>query len=108
MIKQIKPDAVRPNVYDCMDKINELVDAVNALQSRIDSGAQPDPYPELRKWLGKLCRFWDDDKSDSVYGVLCRICKTNHYYFFQRNKNEGVYKYCEPITADDELIYKGE
>jgi len=107
MIKQIKPDAVRPNIYDCMDKINELIDAVNALQSRIDSCAQPDPYSEPRKWIGKLCRFWDDDKSKSVYGVLCGIYKTKHYSF-QRNKHEGVYEYCEPITADDELIYKGK
>lgn len=107
MIKRITTDIVQTNVYDRMNKINELVDAVNALQSRIDSVAKPDPYPELRKWIGKLCRFWDYDKSKSVYGVLCGIYKTKHYSF-QRNKNEGVYEYCEPITADDELIYKGE
>ena len=83
MIKQIKPDAVRPNVYDCMDKINELIDAVNALQSRLDSSTEPeipaDPYAEQRKWIGKLCWFWDCPGAPRCIDILVKIDKKHSH-----------------------------
>lgn len=132
MIKPLTSDGGKhPNSYDFMDKINELVDAVNALQS----GDKTKPeipadqicdvtaiierlkrtwtkfapkmqYAEQRKWIGKLCRFWnDEDHTEIYYEVLTCITRKGLYY------TEGLgetFDNCEPITADDELIYKGK
>lgn len=75
-----------------------------------------DPYAEQRKWIGKLCTFWDDDVSVWKVGTLVDIRpeaddgkrftyrpadSTECFYFTQG------FKYCRPIAADEELIYKG-
>lgn len=82
-----------------ISKINELVDAVNVLQAQVailQEHAHPtakvdpyaeiptiskmekvDPYAEQRKWIGKLCRFWDDNsKITKNFGILTRIDET--------------------------------
>lgn len=97
-------------------KINELVDVVNALQSRLDSYVGPempaDQYAEQRKWIGKLCRFWDSPDAPKCTGILVKIHNESFYPFVCgaiENTDNGIsFKHCEPITADDELIYKGE
>ena len=94
-------------------KIIELIDAVNALQSRIGSGCAPDPYAEQRKWVGKLCKFWDHLDAPKCIDILAKIDDEHLDYPFgasctKDTENVLFFKHCEPITADDELIYKGE
>ena len=91
-------------------KINELVDAVNKLQYDNSEKANcqenvQDPYAEQRKWIGTLCRCWDSNIDDDVWGILQDIKdnKTEKYYLY------GIgYEHCEPVKPDDDIIYKGE
>ena len=98
------------------EKINELVDAVNSIVSvqekLIDSRfvvetkheTPADPYAEQRKWIGKLCKFWDIDTDYLYYGPLTKICDFGPYYY---ECNSGIcYAHCEPVK--DDIIYKGE
>lgn len=69
-----------------------------------------DPYAEQRKWIGKLCRFWDDDafvtSNDWAFGMLTSIDKGMQFqYCCNENCN---FKHCEPVSPDDETIFKGE
>lgn len=90
---------------DCIKKINELVDAVNKLQKNatISKMENVDPYAEQRKWIGKLCRFWDIDNYNLYYGPLTKIHDTGPYYY--ECNNRICYANCEPVSED--LIYKG-
>jgi hypothetical protein len=74
-----------------------------------------DPYTEQRKWIGKLCKFWNKTEyTDDLYGVLTDIVSTNKYKpednYFVPFKDEfgSFYEHCEPIKPDDDIIYKGE
>lgn len=96
-------------------KINELVDAVNALQSgdKTEPETSTDSYVEQRKWIGKLCRFWDHPDAPRCIDILAKIDDEHRYGPFgasctKDTENVIFFKHCEPITADDELIYKGE
>lgn len=145
----------------CAEKIDELVDAVNALQSggKTEQEIPADPkcgsvdlielhqmyekvkslkeitrgsdemaenleraqkvlekriketeagigsHHEPNKWIKKVCRFWNEDNEEKVVGVLTKIDMTNTHPFCNLC---FFYKHCEPITADDELIYKGK
>lgn len=65
-------------------------------------------YTKQHKWIGKLCKFWNGaDNIGDVYttGTLIEV-ETAPIAF--RCDNGRFYRYCEPLTADDELIYKGE
>ena len=104
--------------FDMQVKINELVDAVNELQISANRMGfdkpkenKQDPYAEQRKWIGKLCKFWDDsDKPENcVYDILCNIFDITHHEDcpFQCGNGEW-YEYCEPVKPDDDIIYKGE
>ena len=99
-------------------KINELVDAVNGILAMQEQYAtiynedivpmltpenkEPaDPYAEQRKWIGKLCKVYDDN--DFVhYAVLEKIWDNSDYCY---GTPVGDYKHCEPASED--LIYKG-
>lgn len=108
-------------------KINELVDAVNELQltvskmenlehlKKIGQGFKnlQDPYAEQRKWIGKLCRFWDEDYKDCcVLGILDSIdinrqnSRSKAIYF--DSESAGWWERCETVKPDDDIIYKGE
>ena len=121
------------------EKINELVDAVNELQKQYDSvciwvGEQKlnynpdttkglstlveepepaDPYAEQRKWIGKVCWFWDANKEAKSCGILTEIVPENHDYkgqicpYLIDDSGEG-YMHCEPVKPDSDIIYKGE
>ena len=95
-------------------KINEVIDAVNELQTRQEN-VQPDTesrsenvqdkFAEQRKWIGTLCRCWDSDINDDTWGILQDIKdnKTEKYYLY------GIgYEHCEPVKPDDDIIYKKE
>lgn len=110
---------------DCINKINELVDAVNKQQQQLnnhmcrllvlehpdlpdeDDAIQEvihtDPYAEQRRWIGKLCRFWDSVYDRYYFNTLKGI--TDEGLFIGHN---GVWKHCEPVKPDDDIIYKGE
>ena len=102
-------------------KINELVDAVNEQQLRLNNimcwltaqehkekpAEEPaDPYAEQRKWIGKLCWFWDIYPEGRQLDILvdinaddtCTPYETDTSYFYS----------CEPVKPDDDIIYKGE
>jgi hypothetical protein len=103
----------------CLDKINELVDAVNSIVSvqekLIDSRfvvetkhEEPaDPYAEQRKWIGKLCWFWDEDRKDAFYDVLRYVDENSKCPYINIGCYAG-YKHCEPVKPDDDIIYKRE
>lgn len=98
-------------------KINELVEAVNKLQKDYDNvcvwvgeqklKAPTDPYAEQRNYLCKLCWFWNENYEDGVIGVLTGVFD-NADRPFERNIDQTLYKHCEPVKPDDDIIYKGE
>lgn len=66
-----------------------------------------DPYAEQRKWVGKLCFFWGDNKEDTCYGVLGDIIECTDTPF--EAKDYALwYEHCEPVKPDSEIIYHGE
>ena len=135
MIEKITPDhilgldglptTIMPDSAKLMRKINELVDAVNELQeslntywtdigeikAKIAKGFEnlkepADPYAEQRKWICKLCWFWNENYEDGVIGVLTGVFD-NADRPFESNINQTLYKHCEPVKPDDDIIYKG-
>jgi hypothetical protein len=111
------------NEYEELLKIQEH--QIEELQAKYDNicvwvGEQKlktpaDPYTEQRKWIGKLCKFWNKTEyTDDLYGVLTDIVSTNKYKpednYFVPFKDEfgSFYEHCEPIKPDDDIIYKGE
>lgn len=62
-----------------------------------------DKFAEQKKWIGKLCKFWDIDSGNLYYGPLTKIHETSPYYYECNNKVS--YAHCEPVT--DDIIYKG-
>ena len=103
------------------NKINELVDVVNALveenniherqidelQMKLESKkceTPVEPYVEQRKWVGKLCWFWDFKRVNAVIGVLTAF-EIDEPHF--RKDGLGWYEHCEPVKPDDDIIYKG-
>ena len=117
--------------FDMQVKINELVDAVNELQKheeqhldlltqlnemRLHQDKEPaensqsskmerpaDPYAEQRKWVGKLCKFWDFVYDNYYFDTLKGI--TDKGLFIGHN---GSWEHCEPVLPDDDIIFKGE
>lgn len=108
---------------DMLDKINELVDAVNEQQLRLNNimcwlaaqehkekpaeepAEEPaDHYEEQTKWIGKLCRFWENnEKEDARIGILSDIITSGRYL----PKNATCsFENCEPVSPDDDIIYK--
>ena len=102
-------------------KVDELVDAVNEIttwrfetddetpENRECAKNAQDPYNEQRQWIGKLCRFWDNDEfitsNDWAFGILTSIDKGMQYqYCCNENCN---FKHCEPVLPTDNEIYKG-
>ena len=109
-----------PDGATLMGKINELVDAVNSIVSvqekLIDSRfvvetkhEEPaDPYAEQRKWIGKLCKFWDSDDTQLWYGVLTKIDTETGFGVQYCCNDEYDYDDCQPVKPDDDIVYKGE
>ena len=101
-------------------KINEIIDLLNAIVVDVDGikcidgskKAEPtDPYAEQRRWIGKLCKFWDEDEriSHLRWGILYTITPTSPLPFCC-SLGDGKtfdYKHCEPVKPDDDIIYKG-
>ena len=83
---------------------------IDELQMKVEPEkceAPVDPYTEQRKWIGCICRFWNDESlEDSMYGELVNIANVPHEKCpFQCGYGEW-YSYCEPVKPDDPIIYK--
>ena len=101
--------------HNWLDKINELVDAVNSLRDDCnllmgyiapeDKCEPADPYAEQRKWIGKLCWVWDDDECERSFAKLNEIIEDEDDRPF---KCFARWKHCEPVKPDDDIIFKGE
>ncbi len=69
-----------------------------------------DPYAEQRKWIGKLCWFWDDEKEEKVCGILTTIdsdCGLSDMCPYWNGTTSNWFEHCEPVKPDDDIIYKG-
>lgn len=110
-----------PDTTEVVGKINELVDAVNSLRDDCNllmgyiapedkCEAKPtDLYAKQRKWIGKLCKFWDYE-NNVVYGVLedvdSFIGDNNvEYALYKNGTNGNNYFNCEPVSPDNNIIY---
>ena len=98
-------------------KINELVDAVNVLQTKVNKMAQnlnfaqpevkenvQDPYNEQR-WVGCLCKLWTGDglvRYGILRGVALNRKKTNYPY----QALSTSFEHCEPVKPNDDIIYQ--
>lgn len=110
-----------------INKINELVDAVNELQENQNTywtdiaelkkelQTRPenvqDRFAEQRKWVGKLCKFWFADAEHPTFGILDFVDAGPHPEPFHTDCGEseqGWYPHCEPVKPDDDIIYRGE
>lgn len=62
-----------------------------------------DPYKKQRKWIGKLCWFWDFQEEHKFVGILGEITDNGTYF-----PKDGVVSYlnCEPVKPDNDIIYK--
>lgn len=102
--------------FTAIEKINELVDAVNEIMTwrfeTDDDSDSPeheepaDPYAEQRKWIGKLCRFRHALGASPTYGILGKI-STNSDFPYYKKDTDTYWKHCEPVFPTDNAIYKG-
>ena len=84
---------------------NAILDALKDKQ--VDVVVEPaDPYAEQRKWIGKLCRFWNFKNGAVDIGILKAVdnLKPTIPYI---NDIDCSYAFCEPVKPDDDIIYKG-
>lgn len=121
------------HINDAKRKINELVDAVNELQEMCKSCDNQigilaeqiaklqhdnsektncqenvqDKFAEQRKWIGKICVFWDNDDTQEFYGVLTKIDTETGFGVQYCCNDEYDYDDCEPVKPTDDIIYKG-
>ena len=110
-------EAVRKSVNKHRKLIDTLVEENNIHEEQIDE-LQMKVEPEKcetssenvqdpTKWLGKLCKFWDDNyKITKHFGILTRIDETAIVPY--EAENGFWYCACEPINPTDSIIYKGE
>ena len=83
--------------------IEERESQIKVYEETMEMVKQNDPYAEQRKWIGKLCRCWDSDINDDIWGILQDIKdnKTEKYYLY------GIgYEHCEPVKPNDDIIYQ--
>lgn len=100
-------------IVGAISKINEIIDVLNAIVIDTKDGtfidgskkAEPvDKFAEQRKWIGKLCKFYDSTWDVPIYDILKDIDGTGTYPHYQTMTN--FFTHCEPVSED--LIYKGE
>ena len=106
------------------DKINELVDAVNSLQTanthiqndlhemrhsktKIRAENVQNKFAEQRKWIGCICRFWFDNPDDTVLDYLGKIQTGENGLEYYGKETYDWFPHCEPILPTDKAIYKG-
>lgn len=86
-------------------KVNKLAPNINFAQPEVKENVQ-DKFAEQRKWIGKFCKFWDNDDGETEScGLLDEINEDNFHPF--ASYLCGNWKHCEPVKPDDDIIYKG-
>lgn len=58
------------------------------------------------KWIGHLCKFWDDDDK-FCFGLLSEIDKGSVYPFCCA-PSETYWEHCELVKPDSPFIYRGD
>lgn len=109
----IAPEEYDPNTTKGLSSLveNSKTRAEN-VQKDTESGREnvQDKFAEQHKWIGKLCKFWDDDafitSKDWAYGTLTSIDKGMQYQYCCNEISN--FKHCEPVKPDDDIIFKGK
>ena len=91
-------------IDDCardISKMEKIETRAENVQENTES--RPVNVQDPTNWIGKLCRFWDVCKENAYIGILSEITISGHY--FPKN---AVFSYgnCEPVSPDDDIIYK--
>lgn len=129
MIEKLPTSAPFGVQDDWRSKINELVDAVNELQTKVNKIAQNLNFaqPEVKEnvaenrksskmeqdlydeqlWVGHLCKLWTGD-SLFRYGILRGIALNRKKTKYPYQALSSSFEHCEPVKPDDSIIYKGE
>lgn len=111
MIEKLKAYEETPSGYKhpenlIQDKINEIIDYLNEEHNveKCVEKAIKDPFSRQRKWIGKLCKFWDgDDPKFYSVGILNSIKEDQQDPF---DCLAGFYwTHCEPFFPDVNTIY---
>ena len=91
----------RPSNPPIVDNISKLLD---------EKYKPVDKFTEQRKWVRKLCWFWDDEKEEKVCGILTTIdsdCGLSDRCPYWNDTTSNWFEHCEPVKPDDDIIYKG-
>lgn len=107
---QVAQDVMFNRIDILNSAICDIRNRITALDDPTYHETEPEPadkFAEQRKWIGKLCWFWDEDRDDAFCDVLGYIYESSRYPYAQTDTSEG-YKCCEPVKPDDDVIYKGE
>lgn len=97
------------DLREIMDKLNELVDAVNWLgksetEIRPENTNTYELYLKNKHLIGKLCKF--KCAGGYCYGLLTNIKRKPCQWPFEALGR--AFSSCEPVKPDDDIIYKGE
>lgn len=103
MCRLVVLESDNKNIKDVFDQLHPELKIVRTL-TQVDP---IDPYAEQRKWIGKLCRFWNFKDGAVDIGILKAVdnLKPTIPYI---NDIDCSYAFCEPVKPDDNIIYKGE
>lgn len=103
-------DAIRKmvNIHEKeIDKLQMLVEPEKCDWNESQPGAikLTTPINLQEKWVGHLCRFYDDDEK-FCFGLLSEIDKGSIYPYCCMPSGT-CWEHCEPIKPDGVLIFKG-
>lgn len=106
-------EAVRKSVNVHEKQIDELQTRSENVQPVAETRSEnvQDKFAEQRKWIGKICKFWNWDTGLAHYSKLITIKDINDGEMSNcpfRADDGGWYMYCEPVKPDDDIIYRGE
>lgn len=112
---QKEREAERFEIQEWISIIGAVRKSVNIHEKQIDElqmklepeKCEPaDPYAEQRKWIGKVCKFWDNLDTDYSLALLAKIQEKEPMPFEDYRGNQWYH--CEPVKPEDDVIYKGE
>ncbi len=102
-------EEVRKSVNVHEKQIDKLQMKIEPEKREVPAENVQDKFAEQRKWIGKLCRFWDKEIGEKVWGILGGIdYSENEKYPYWCDQLQEQYQCCEPVKPDSELIYHGE
>ena len=91
-----------PTAIEFFNKINEVIDAVNALQESFESIHPRFNYKDKLKWVGRRCNF-SNDCENWIENIFVNIDRTDSEPEIPkyRASNGKLYKYCELVTEPE-------